>query len=126
MVWWLRGKDPSASRSKGVVPMEQRKHPRYRFHCEIWLLWKEESVAGTVTDLSMGGCKFESEASIHFGKCLALQIYLFGQEAPLHVEQATVRWAREEEFGLAFISMQPEEQERLCRFVSTLQTEQSH
>ncbi len=126
MVCWLRGKDLSASRSKGVVPIEQRKHPRYRFHCEIWLLWKEESVAGTVSDLSVRGCKVESEASIYIGKRLALEIYLPGQEASLHVEQAAVRWVRKEEFGLEFLCMQPEEQVRLDRFVSTLETGPGH
>ena len=107
--------------------MERRKHRRYRFHCEIWFPGKEESVvAGTVSNLAVGGCNVESEASVYIGTYLALQIYLPGQEATLKVGQAAVRWAKEQEFGLEFNSMRSEEQARLRHFVSTLETGLSH
>ncbi len=106
--------------------MERRKHPRYQFHCEIWFPGKLESVAGTVTDLSMGGCKVDTKTSVYIGMYLPLRVYLPGHETPLHVEQAVVRWAREQECGLEFISMRPEEEVRLRRFVSTLETQPSH
>ncbi len=47
--------------------MEHRKHPRYQFHCEILFPGKLESVAGTVTDLSMGGCKVGSPTPVDTG-----------------------------------------------------------
>ena len=106
--------------------MEQRKHRRYRFLCEIWFPGKEESVAGTVSNLAVGGCKVESEASVYIGMYLALQICLPGQEASLKVDQAAVRWARKEEFGLEFIRMQPEEEDRLRDVVGILRAGQSH
>ena len=106
--------------------MEQRKHRRYRFLCEIRFPGKEESVAGTVSDLSTGGRKVMSLASLYIGMYLALEICPLGQEATLKVDQAAVRWAREEEFGLEFITMWPEEEERLRRIVSTLETGPSH
>ncbi len=84
------------------------------------------SEAGTVTNLSLGGCKVESEASIYIGMYLALQICLPGQETTLQVDQAVVRWARKEEFGLEFISMRPEEEERLRDVVGSLRAGQSH
>ena len=84
------------------------------------------SEAGTVTNLSLGGCKVDSEASIYIGMYLALQICLPGQETTLQVDQAVVRWAREEEFGLEFIAMRPEEEERLRRFVSALEKAPRH
>ncbi len=101
--------------------MEQRKHPRYRFHCEIWFRWKEESVAGTVSNLAVGGCKVESEGSVYIGMYLALQICLPGQEATLKVDQAAVRWVKGQEFGLEFLIIGSEEEERLRRFLSTLE-----
>ncbi len=106
--------------------MEHRKHRRYRFLCEIRFPGKEESVASTVRDLSTGGCKVVSEASLYIGMYLALEICPLGQEATLKIDQAAVRWAREEEFGLEFISMWPEAEERLRCFVSTLEAWQSH
>jgi len=105
--------------------MEQRKHRRYRFQCEIWCPWKE-SVAGTVSNLSVGGCKVDSKASAYIGMYLALQICLPDQEATLKVDRAAVRWARKEEFGLEFISMRPEEKERLLDVVGSLRAGQSH
>ncbi len=84
------------------------------------------SEAGTVTNLSLGGCKVDSEASIYIGMYLALQICLPGQETTLQVDQAVVRWAREEEFGLEFTSMRPEEKERLRDVVGILRAGQSH
>ena len=106
--------------------MEQRKHRRYRFLCEIRFPGKEESVAGTVSDLSTGGCKVVSEASLYVGMYLALEICPLGQEATLKVDQAAVRWARKEEFGLEFTSMRPEEEERLRDVVGSLRAGQSH
>ncbi len=106
--------------------LEQRIHPRYRFRYEIRLLWKEESVAGTLSDLSVRGCKVESKASVYVDMYLALQICLPGQEATLNVDQAVVRWLKEHEFGLEFISMRPEEKERLRDVVSTLETQPGH
>ncbi len=84
------------------------------------------SEAGTVTDLSLSGCKVDSKASVYIGMYLTLQMYLPGHESPLKLDQAVVRWAKEHEFGLEFISMRPEEEERLRRFVSTLETRPSH
>ncbi len=97
-----------------------RKHPRAPFQCQIRFSRQEMSEAGTVTDLSLGGCKVDSEASVYVGMYLALQISLPGQEATLKVDQAVVRWVKAQQYGLEFISMWPEEQERLRHFVSTL------
>ncbi len=84
------------------------------------------SEAGTVTNLSLGGCRVGSKASVYIGMYLTLQIDLPGHESPLKLDQAVVRWAKEHEFGLEFISMWPEEEEHLRRFVSTLEAGQSH
>ncbi len=101
--------------------MEQRKHRRYRFHCEIWFPGKQVSVTGTASDLSVIGCKVESKKRVYIGKCLALQICLPGQEATLKVDQAAVRWAKGQEYGLEFLTIGSEEEERLRRFLSTLE-----
>jgi len=101
--------------------MERRKHLRYQFQCEIWLPWKEESVAGTVSNLAVGGCKVKSEASVYIGMYLALQICLPGQEATLKVDLAVVRWATGWEFGAEFMRLRTEERERLQRLVTSLE-----
>ncbi len=107
--------------------MEQRTLPRYRFRCEIWFPVKLESVAGTVTDLSMGGCKVGSPTPVDTGTHLELRIHFTPESKfPMKVYLAKVRWVMERAFGLEFVRMQPEEQDRLRRLVSTLETGLSH
>ncbi len=107
--------------------MEHRKHPRYQFHCEIWFPGKLESVAGTVTDLSMGGCKVGSPSPVDTGTHLELRIHFTPESKfPMKVDLAKVRWVMERAFGLEFVRMQPEEQDRLRRLVSTLEAGASH
>ncbi len=84
------------------------------------------SEAGAVSNLSVGGCKVDSKASGYIGRYLALDVFLRDEQTRLRVDQAAVRWARKEEFGLEFISMRPEEEERLRDVVSTLETGSSH
>ena len=79
-----------------------------------------------MTDLSLGGCKVDSEASVYVGMYLALQVSLPGHDSPLKLDQAVVRWAKEHEFGLEFISIRPEEEERLRDVVGILRAGQSH
>ncbi len=105
--------------------MEHRKHPRLPFQCQISFSRHETVEVGTVSNLAVGGCKVETEASVYIGMYLALQICLPGQEATLKVDQAAVRWAEDQQYGLEFISMRPEEEERLRHFVSTLETRPS-
>ena len=73
-----------------------------------------------MTNLAVGGCKVESKASVYVGMYLALQVSLPGHDSPLKLDQAVVRWAKEHEFGLEFISMRPEEEQRLRDVVGIL------
>ncbi len=60
------------------------------------------------------------------GHYFALRVVLPDQAVPLKVDLAAVRWSEGREFGLEFLRMQPEEQQRLRRFVSTLETQPGH
>ncbi len=84
------------------------------------------SEAGAVSNLSVGGCKVDSKASVYIGRYLALDVFLRDEQTRLMVDQAAVRWAKEQEFGLEFISMRPEEEERLRDVVSILEAGPSH
>ncbi len=74
----------------------------------------------------MGGCQVDTKTSVYIGMYLPVRLYLPGQEATLKVDQAAVRWAKKEKYGLEFMSMWPEEEERLRDVVSTLETGASH
>ncbi len=106
--------------------MEKRKHPRFAIQCAISSSGDKIFEAGAVANLSMGSCGVARKTNVYNGMHLALHIYLPDQEDPLKVDQAAVRWAKDHEFGLEFISMRPEEQARLRHFVSTLETQLGH
>jgi len=107
--------------------MELRQFPRFPVHCPIAYAGGNLAGVGIVSNLSTGGCKVGSSTPVDPGANIELRIYITGApEFPMKVEQAVVRWAKEQEFGLAFMSIWPEEQARLRRFVSTLETGPSH
>lgn len=77
---------------------------------------------GTVYNLSAGGCKANSDTAVPTGTYLRVRIYLPDQDASITAEVAAVRWAMGQDFGVEFISMSKEDQERLQRFLKTIET----
>jgi len=110
----------------GPSPMERRGYPRFVCEYSIAFVGGNITGSGTVRNLSMGGCVLESDSNLRRGDHMKLRINLPEQESPIQVGLATVRWVKGQESGLGFINMEPEEQARLRRFISTLQTGQSH
>ncbi len=118
---------PSALRKvKDRGYTEQRRAARVPVQCTLDFLGPHAAGDGTVSDLSVGGCQVDTKASVYIGMYLPLRVYLPGQETPLKVDQAVVRWAKKEKYGFEFMSLWPEEQARLRHFVSTLETGPSH
>ena len=89
--------------------MHLRYAHRYPIQCPITFLGDHLVGEGTVHNISTGGWKVESD-----------------QAVPMKVDLAAVPWSSGREFGLEFVRMQPEEQARLRRFLSTLETATSH
>ncbi len=75
-----------------------------------------------MVNLSLGRCGIESDQNVQQGKQLALRIFMPEQDAPLVVDRAQVRWTARGLFGLEFLTIGSEEEERLRRFLSTLET----
>ena len=75
---------------------------------------------GTVMDLSLGGCKVHSKTPMSLDGSLELRIYVPGIDWPLMVDSAAVRWAEASAFGLAFLRVRDEEQERLRKVLAEL------
>ncbi len=70
----------------------------------------------------MGGCTVVSDKYVSgiMDRCVEVRIHLPFHCDPLEVVQAVVRWFLGREFGLEFIRMRPEEQERLRQFLNIL------
>jgi len=84
---------------------------------------KEE---GKIVDLSMSGCEVESNKRLQQGRELPVLLHLPDGNPPLEIKVARVRWSRGQHFGLKFLTMEPDQQARLRRVVSSLETGLSH
>ncbi|MGH7206265.1 MAG: PilZ domain-containing protein [Nitrospiraceae bacterium] len=103
----------SGSEEKGS--MDLRKVPRLRVHFRSFFAGGLIDGEGTVMDLSTKGCKIGSDTRVQPVTELEVWFFLPDQDQPIRVQLAEVRWTREREFGLEFLSMRLEERERLDR-----------
>ncbi len=103
--------------------MERRRSPRFPVEFTLDFIAHLDTMGvGIVSNLSMEGCALEGNLIVHEGWNLELHLLLPDLASPLKVELAAVRWSQGRRFGVEFLRMGDEEQERLRRFVSTLET----
>ncbi len=73
---------------------------------------------GVVFDVSMRGAKVMSEAGIQRGDRVSVSLSLPNQVSPMTVEEATVRWEKEQVYGLEFVDLSPVAEMRLRKFIT--------
>jgi c-di-GMP-binding flagellar brake protein YcgR len=110
------------------VATQLRKHPRVRvsapFPCSFarvglkkWLA-VERGGLGVVYDVSMHGARVMTETAINPGDQIAISLRLPNQAASMFVELATVRWGKEQTYGLEFEDLSPIADMRLQKFMN--------
>jgi hypothetical protein len=72
--------------------------------------------------LSEEGCAITSETVADAAAYLQLTMQLREREEPVQVDLAAVRWSVATRFGVEFIKIRPEEEERLKKFVKALES----
>lgn len=105
--------------------MELRRHQRFPVHFHTVFSGPQlgESV-GTIVNLSEGGCRIQSDSQVYTGIQLALGLHLPGEDSPISIEKAAVRWSRGREMGVGFVTVVPPQQERLNHLITRLKKEQ--
>ena len=109
-----------------------RQHPRVRIsapfvcalsHCQSrrWLRSPGTDL-GVVYDLSIRGARVSTEAEIRPGDEVTLSLRLPKQFKPADIAVATVKWAKDQFFGLAFTKLSPAAQNRLKKYVAIVST----
>ena len=109
--------------------LDIREHTRTRipvpFSCALaekarprWFA-KKLSGIGVVYDVSLKGARVSSEAPVNPGDQVTVLLRLPQQMAPLAVGRATVRWAKDNTFGLEFMHLTSTAATRLQRFLSS-------
>ena len=98
--------------------MTQSPRPRFIVACTTsrdkdgGLIWN-----GRVLDLSLPGWSSFGLKSIFAGDYLKLHLHLPGEQIPLSVPLAAVRWVNQSRFGVTPILMDADDQLRLSEFV---------
>ena len=104
--------------------MELRRCPRFPALFEGTVLYRNQSHAITKSvDLSRTGCRLKSAVCLVAGMIVDLLLYIPGEEIPLLVQSATVRWSDIRGIGLEFQTQPSHHQSRLDRVVRRLEIE---
>lgn len=99
---------------------EQRKYVRLQANVPISFEGDGITGKGSVIDISRGGCAVESESAVPAGAYLRVALHLTDPQPMLAVDLAAVRWSKGSAFGLEFIRMGTEAQERLRHYLQSL------
>lgn len=104
--------------------MEARKHIRYAVQLPVSFNGDQLSGGGegTILNLSADGCAITSMTVAGTASYMQLTMQLRERDEPVRVDLAAVRWSTPAKFGVEFIRVRPEEEDRLKRFVKVLET----
>ena len=107
-----------------------RQHPRVRIsapfvcalsHCQPRHWLKRPGIDfGVVYDLSIRGARVSTQAEIRPGDEVTLSLRLPKQIKSADIAVATVKWAKDQFFGLAFTELSPAARSRLEKYVAVI------
>lgn len=105
--------------------MELRAHPRIPVDLPVFFATPDSAgigvKKGSMYNLSLGGCAVTSVTTVEMGTDITLFIQVPDEVMTIKVDQAAVRWAQLGEFGLEFLRLRHEEQQRLHLLLTTVQ-----
>jgi PilZ domain-containing protein len=114
---------PSTGRSAALRrgKVEKRQHARVAVRLRSQFSSKTRMVAGEgeLRDLSPWGCRVTSPVGVPVGVALECCIFPQDERNPFTVDEATVRWSRPQEFGLAFTKVRPGVQQQIAQMCRT-------
>jgi hypothetical protein len=113
---------------RGAVLNKFRRYPRIRvptpFTCSVsrlepagWFRKPSENI-GVVYDLSLRGVRMSTEAPIKPGDLVSLR--LRNQVAPAEIAVATVRWTKDQVYGLAFRKLSEAARSRVSKYMAII------
>ena len=101
--------------------MDLRRYQRFPVRLQSVLSGSSRNEwAGTIVDLSKGGCRIETNAQVFAGMQVSLRFDVVGEASPILVARAGVRWNRPNLVGVGFISVESPQQERLNHLLERL------
>ena len=97
-----------------------RKNQRLKKLVPVRYLGDKLAGEGIISDLSLSGSYVIGNVPVQVGMHLSLQIFVPGDQEPLMIDRAIVKWVKKGEFGVDFGSPEPNVTERITRVISTL------
>ena len=97
--------------------MKPRYSERRPVHATASFVTEEGVGYGCVQEISVPGCRLRTPAFLEVGQTLNLEFRFAGQDTPLRVPLAVVRWVQSPFAGLEFIGMSWPDQARLRQLV---------
>ncbi len=111
----------------GQTTQQLRKHPRVRvsapFPCSLARVGllrtgAVEQGLGIVYDVSTKGARVMTEAVITPGDRIVMNLRLPNQATSMFIETATVRWGKEQTYGVEFEGLSPIDNKHLQAFMN--------
>lgn len=83
--------------------MHERVRPRIEVNYPVSLTGDGSDGTGTMTNLTITGGEIESALAVSNGAHFRIHIHLSGARNPIDIAIATVRWQRDNRFGVEFV-----------------------
>ena len=103
-------------------PMEQRKYQRFTDSSLVTFSSETTKGEGRLDNLSLGGAAILSDSPISRGEYVTMTITCSAQAGAIEIELAPVRWVKAGSFGVEFIRIAPDSQERLKQYLNALES----
>jgi hypothetical protein len=101
--------------------MDLRRQQRFRVQLKSVLSDPRQGEwAGTVMNLSKGGCLIETDGQVFSGMYVSLRFDVPEEGMPILIERAAVRWNRGRSVGVGFLTVAPPHKARLDQFLTQL------
>lgn len=102
--------------------MERRRHQRFpvRFRSSFASV-NIVNGTGDVLDLSIRGCKVDSDIEVRPGTNLMLTLVIPELESPIEIAVAGVRWSQGRAFGVEFHDMKEDDWKRFTSLIDRLE-----
>jgi hypothetical protein len=107
-----------------TLPEERRIQPRFTAQFRSTFSGQRQEGQGRTLDISVGGCKVESDMKVAQGARFECRLHVPGLDWPLRIDEVTVRWVDGNSFGVAFSRIDPAEFAKLKMVLTNLEQEE--
>src|SRR5262245_25008278 len=103
-----------------LTNLRQHERVRAQLWCRVATRVPKHSGKSLICELSLNGCRLESDLILAPGTKLALQVCLPHEVCVIAIDQAVVRWAHSRQLGFEFLHVRHEDTGRLQRFLESV------